>query len=213
MVQHMPAYDGEMSTGATGQIPTGVVTFEEASECFDGNMPKGRYYPAYVFLWITIVIVFLGVYIHSKGNYVFETILWLCSFLCFGLFLFIRFGFFGRKIVDTPYGSILCSIFFSDLFISFPKLDYETGKVSWSYFIYSSPLALCDYHNKYRNIYIESIKRNPTAWLKHQFYRELESECLEEIKSIPNSSHYLRNRWEWYNLQKDKYYNLFTQSV
>ena len=97
MVQHMPVYDGEMSTGATGQIPTGVVTFEEASECFDGNIPKGRYYPAYVFLWITIAIVFLGVYIHSKGNYVFETILWLCSFLFFVYSYLFVLDFLGVK--------------------------------------------------------------------------------------------------------------------
>jgi len=208
----MAAHD-ETSTVTTERIPAGVITFEEIARCFDGNTPKGRYYPAYVFLWIAIAIVFLGVYIHSTWNYFFEAILWFCSLLCFGLFFFIRFRIFGSKIVDTPYGSISCNISSGDLFISFPALDHETGKVFWSYFIYSPPLTFCDSHNKYRNIYIERIKRNPTAWLKHQFYRELESECLEEIKSIPNSSHYLRNKWGWYNLQKDKYYNLFAQSA
>lgn len=208
MVQDVSAHNGEVSIGTTGQIPTGVVTFEEVAKCFDGTIPRGRYYSAYVFLWIAIATLFLGIYIHTTENYIFESILWFCNLLCFCLFLFIRFRIFGHKIVDTPYGSISCSIFSGDLFISFPKLNHKNSKVFWDYLIYESGMPTL--HN-YHNTYIERIKRNPMLWLKHLFYRELENECLDQINSIPNSSKELLDKLEWYNSQKDKYYNLFTQ--
>lgn len=193
--------------------PEGAVTFEEVTAGFDGKAPGGRHHTAYKSLCFAIAASLIGVCFRLAGIHLFEAVFWFCSIFYLVVFLLDRFVLFRHKIAETPYGSIYYSVFCGDLLIQFPELDYKNGKVFWNTFTYSPPSVFFNSRNTYIETYVERIKRNPVAWLKHLFYCNLEDEYLMQIKSIPNSSKELLNKLEWYNSQKGKYYNLFTQST
>lgn len=189
--------------------PEGVVTFEEVVTSFDGKAPRGRHHTAYKSLFFAIAASLIGVGFRLAGIHLFETVFWFCSIFYLVMFLLTRFSLCRHKIAETQYGSIYYSAFFGGLFIQFPKLDHETGKVFWSTLTYSPPTM---FHNSC-DTYVEHIKRNPVTWLKYLFYCDLEDEYLMKIKNTPNSSKELLNMLEWCNSQKDKYYTLFTQAA
>lgn len=181
-------------------IPTGVLTFEDATSKFDGNPAvKGNKELA-----LTLVILVICTFFEICFCFAYPD-KWLVITIIMVIFAAVLITgtlYLGSSLVETPYGKI----YSSSSSVLYPKINAYNGRVDSKFAKFQEDLGV---RYAAQDFYKNQIKKNPELWLKYMFYRE-QAEKLENItKALPQPPVVEQEQLEWYKSQRDHYYDLF----
>ena len=193
--------------------PSGVVTFEEASERFDGKVPFFKGFGFWHFLLcFSLAMLSFCVYRTVTGKPLGNAaIFWPfgVSWALVSLVLLI-----GIRVTNTPYGSInrvlQCQwpVFFYEF--RYPALSSETGRVRWRTVV-NSELGI--HTDDAYNFYERKMKQNPVLWLQYMFYRDQSNDWKKKMEGMDVPLKEFQENFEWCNSQAEKHYNLFINTT
>lgn len=200
-------------TMKTTDRPSGVVTFEEASERFDGKVPFFKGFSIWHFLLcFSLALLSFVVYRTVTGKLLEnDAILWLFgaggALASFVISL-------GIRVTNTPYGSIsrVLQCYWPVFFYEFryPALSPETGKVRWRT-VANSQLGI--QNDDAYTFYEQKMKQNPVLWLKYVFYRDQAYDWMKKMEGMDVPPKEFQDNFEWYDSQAEKHYNLFINAT
>lgn len=205
-------YESQEAVTTTDR-PSGVVTFEEASERFDGKVPFFKGFSIWHFLLcFSLAMLSFCVYRTVTGKPLGNAaIFWPfgVSWVLVSLVLLI-----GIRVTNTPYGSInrvlQCQwlVFFYEF--RYPALSPETGRVRWRTVV-NSELGI--HTDDAYTFYERKMKQNPVLWLQYMFYRDQSNDWKKKMEGMDVPPKEFKENFEWCNSQAEKHYNLFINTT